>query len=124
MKTAGSGVGRPVSGSRACRCRIAAPASAASIAWRAMSSGRNGNASDMVGVWIAPVMAQLMITFCQVRFAISRLVLLIGGTGRTRWLRTRRWREKSMPKRTADMSPDPLRRLQHDDDRGENEIIR
>ena len=37
--TSGSGVGRPVSGSRACRCRIAAPASAAPIAWSAICSG-------------------------------------------------------------------------------------
>ena len=39
MNTAGSGVGSPVSGSRACRWMIAAPASAASIEDRAISSG-------------------------------------------------------------------------------------
>ena len=36
MKTFGSGDGRPSFGSRACRCRIAAPALAASIAWVAI----------------------------------------------------------------------------------------
>ena len=42
---------------------MAAPASAAPIAWLAISSGVIGNASDMVGVWMPPVMAQLMMTF-------------------------------------------------------------
>ena len=63
MKTAGSGVGRPSLGSRACRCRIAAPAAAASMACVAISSGVIGRASDMVGVWMLPVIAQEMITF-------------------------------------------------------------
>src|SRR4030088_124325 len=65
--TAGSGEGRPSLGSRACKCRIAAPALAASIACVAISSGVTGKASDMVGVWIEPVIAQVMITlldFC------------------------------------------------------------
>ena len=62
MNTAGSGVGSPVFGSRACRWMIAAPASAASIEERAISSGVIGRWSDMLGVWIAPVTAQLMIT--------------------------------------------------------------
>src|SRR5688572_30742282 len=61
-KILGSGDGRPSFGSRACRCRIAAPACAASIACVAMSSGVNGSASDMVGVWIEPVIAQVMTT--------------------------------------------------------------
>ncbi len=30
--------------------------------WRAISSGVIGKASDMLGVWIAPVTAQLMMT--------------------------------------------------------------
>src|SRR3979490_625867 len=66
-KTSGSGEGRPSLGSRACRCRMAAPAFAASIARVAISSGVIGKASDMVGVWIEPVIAQVMITlldFC------------------------------------------------------------
>src|SRR5437870_7208946 len=59
-KTFGSGDGRPSLGSRACRCRIVAPALAASIDWVAIWSGVIGSASDMVGVWIDPVMAQVM----------------------------------------------------------------
>src|SRR5205823_2147538 len=62
MNTAGSGEGRPSFGSRACRCRIAAPALAASIACVAIWSGVIGSASDMVGVWIEPVTAQVMTT--------------------------------------------------------------
>ena len=62
MDTAGSGEGRPSFGSRACRCRIAAPALAASIACVAIWSGVIGSASDMVGVWIEPVTAQVMST--------------------------------------------------------------
>src|SRR5215468_1648323 len=63
MNTAGSGDGRPSLGSRACRCRIAAPASAASIAWVATSSGVSGRCGLIVGVWIDPVTAQVMMTF-------------------------------------------------------------
>src|SRR5580700_8695067 len=62
MKTSGSGVGRPSFGSRACRCRIAAPASAAAIASRAISSGVSGKWGLIVGVWIDPVTAQVMTT--------------------------------------------------------------
>ena len=62
MNTAGSPVGRPSWGLRACRCRIAAPALAASIDWVAIWSGVIGSASDMVGVWIEPVTAQVMTT--------------------------------------------------------------
>src|SRR5690606_806159 len=62
MKTSGSGVGSPVLGSRACSWMIAAPASAAAMLCSAISSGVIGSASDMVGVWMAPVMATLMMT--------------------------------------------------------------
>src|ERR1700736_2099570 len=62
MNTSGSGVGRPSFGSRACRCRIAAPASAAAIASRAISSGVSGRWGLIVGVWIDPVTAQVMTT--------------------------------------------------------------
>src|SRR6478752_9917786 len=41
---------------------MAAPASAAAMACSAIWSGVIGKASDMVGVWIAPVMAQVMMT--------------------------------------------------------------
>src|ERR1700688_5025016 len=71
MKTDASGDGRPSLGSRACRCRIAAPALAASIAWVAIWSGVIGSASDMVGVWIEPVIAQLMMIFAMVDFSLS-----------------------------------------------------
>ena len=62
MNTLGSAEGRPFCGSRACRCRIAAPASAAPIAEVAISSGVTGRYCDMVGVWIEPVIAQEMMT--------------------------------------------------------------
>src|SRR5437764_14977504 len=62
MNTSGSGVGRPSFGSRAWRCRIAAPASAAAIASRAISSGVSGRWGLIVGVWIDPVTAQVMTT--------------------------------------------------------------
>ena len=60
MNISGSCVGRPSLGSRACRWRMVAPACAASIACSAIWSGVTGSASDMVGVWIEPVIAQLM----------------------------------------------------------------
>src|ERR1035438_8703379 len=54
--------GWPVLGLRACRCTIAAPASAASTAASAISCGVTGRAFDIEGVWIAPVTAQVMMT--------------------------------------------------------------
>src|ERR1700709_1739196 len=54
--------GWPVFGLRACRCTIAAPASAASTAAAAISCGVTGNAFDIDGVWMAPVTAQVMMT--------------------------------------------------------------
>src|SRR5882672_10318777 len=75
MNIAGSCVGRPSAGSRACRCTIAAPARAAPIAPSAISSGVTGRCGDIVGVWIAPVTAQVMITLpCAA--AIPGLLLL------------------------------------------------
>src|ERR1700733_5802645 len=62
LNSAGSPEGRRLEGAGACRCRISAPAFAAPIACAAMSSGLYGSASDMVGVWIEPVIAQLTIT--------------------------------------------------------------
>ncbi len=73
MNTAGSGVGSPVSGLRACRWMMAAPASAASMLLRAICSGVTGSASDMLGVWMAPVMAQLMTTLLPAGLAMARL---------------------------------------------------
>src|SRR5882762_5906231 len=60
MNIFGSCVGRPSAGSRACRCTIAAPACAAPIAASAISSGVMGRWGDIVGVWISPVTAQVM----------------------------------------------------------------
>ena len=57
---AGSEDGRPSSGWRACRCRIAAPASAAAMAWAAMASGVTGRCGDCEGTWIEPVTAQVI----------------------------------------------------------------
>src|ERR1700760_1099185 len=62
MNTSGSGVGRPSFGSRACRCNIDAPASAAETASRVISSGVRGREGLLVGVWIAPVTAQVTTT--------------------------------------------------------------
>src|SRR5882757_7674523 len=59
----GSPVGLPSSGTRAWRCRTAAPAIAASIDCSAICSGVMGSASDIVGVWAEPVTAQVIITF-------------------------------------------------------------
>jgi len=81
MNRAGSGVGRPSAGSRACRWRMAAPASAAAIACRAISSGVTGRCGDIEGVWIEPVTAQVMIAF--LAFAMPFL-LFVSGEGRPR----------------------------------------
>src|SRR6266568_5107397 len=76
MNIFGSCVGRPSAGSRACRWTIAAPACAASIAPSAISSGVTGRCGDMLGVWIEPVTAQVMMTLpCAA--AIPRLLLLL-----------------------------------------------
>jgi hypothetical protein len=61
--TSGSGVGRPSFGSRAWRWMIAAPAFAAAIDSSAISRGVIGRCADIVGVWIEPVTAQVMMTF-------------------------------------------------------------
>src|SRR5579883_498721 len=69
-KAPGVWSGWPVCGLRAWRWRMEAPASAAATASRAISSGVIGRCGDMVGVWIAPVTAQVMMTF---RFAAMPL---------------------------------------------------
>ena len=61
-KASGVWSGLPVSGLRACRCTIAAPASAAPMAASAISSGVIGRCGDIDGVWMAPVTAQVMMT--------------------------------------------------------------
>ena len=54
--------GRPSTGLRACRWTIAAPASAAPMAAVAISSAVIGRCGDIDGVWIDPVIAQVMMT--------------------------------------------------------------
>src|ERR1044071_1145628 len=61
-KSSGSWVGLPSFGLRACRCTIAAPACAAPSAASAISSGVMGRYGDMLGVWIEPVTAHVMMT--------------------------------------------------------------
>src|SRR5687767_10284537 len=61
--SAGSCDGLPSFGLRACRCTIAAPACAAPMAAFAISAGVTGRYGDMLGVWIEPVAAQVMMTF-------------------------------------------------------------
>src|SRR6202171_4913991 len=62
MKTLGSGVGRPSTGSRAWRWMIAAPALAAAIDSSAICFGVIGRCGDIVGVWMEPVIAVVMMT--------------------------------------------------------------
>src|SRR5262245_13481573 len=71
MNTFGSGVGRPSLGSRACRWIIAAPAFAAATDSSAICFGVIGRCGVIVGVWIEPVTAQVMITFLDEPAAIG-----------------------------------------------------
>ena len=61
-KASGDWSGRPSCGLRACRCTMAAPASAAPIALSAISWAVTARCGDIDGVWIAPVTAQVMMT--------------------------------------------------------------
>src|SRR6201996_2870882 len=72
--------GGPVSGSRGCRGTIAAPASAAPIAASAICAGVIGRWGDMVGVWIAPVTAHVMMTLLVVAMA-ERFLEVSGKAG-------------------------------------------
>src|SRR5215471_6402237 len=117
MNTAGSPVGRPSCGLRACRCRIAAPASAAPIACEAIWSGVIGRASDMVGVWMAPVMAQLMMTLSD----LAAMALAPGSgfqgsvCGHIRGKAQAPLQRQKLPAETpGDQSPDALGGKQHD----------
>src|SRR3954467_6494848 len=58
----GSCVGLPSLGLRACRGTSRPPALTAPIAASAISSGVIGRYGDMLGVWIAPVTAHVMMT--------------------------------------------------------------
>ena len=64
--------GRPSFGSRACRCTIAAPASMAPTAASSISSAVTGRCGDMLGVWIEPVTAQVMMTLFGLGMALPR----------------------------------------------------
>src|SRR5438046_2900003 len=68
--------GRPSFGSRACKCTIAAPACAASMAAVAISPGVTGRYGDIDGVWIEPVTAQVMMTLFMVGLGVACLELL------------------------------------------------
>ena len=72
--------GRPSSGSLACMCTTAAPASAAPIAASAISSADTGRCFDIDGVWIAPVTALVMMTFLAAGMGTSH----VGWSCRTR----------------------------------------
>src|SRR6202050_3287536 len=115
MKTDASDDGRPSLGSRACKCKMAAPAAAASIAWVGIWSGVIGSASDMVGVWIEPVIAQLMTIFAIAVFLpLSRR----GAFGRCRAKFLYRCRRLGNAERVDDIIDDLARmRRDGDDDR-------
>src|ERR1700687_4693878 len=70
-KYLGSCVGRPSTGSRACRGTIAAPASAAATAASAISFGVIGRYGDIDGVWMAPVTAQVIMTLRDALILVS-----------------------------------------------------
>src|SRR5271155_4500246 len=119
MNTEASDDGRPSLGSRACKCRIAAPALAASIAWGAIWSGVIGSASDIVGVWIEPVIAQLMmILLAMVRFSLLGCYRLCrksfsrGGSFVKYDAAFKRKNREAEPR--DDEPPDALRRREHD----------
>src|SRR4051812_34388589 len=82
-KASGVWSGLPVSGLRACRWTMAAPASAAPTAASAISSGVTGRCGDMEGVWIAPVTAQVIMTLSpnDIRLFLFLLTNFFGGGG-------------------------------------------
>src|SRR6218665_1566935 len=71
LNNSGSCEGEPSSGLRACRCPMAAPASAAPMAASAISGPVMGRWGDMDGVWMAPVTAQVMMTLLDLRTGCS-----------------------------------------------------
>src|SRR5262249_16383239 len=102
------------------------PALAASIDWVAIWSGVIGSASDMVGVWIEPVMAQVMTTLLAswgIDFSLFKPFYCADGL-----LRGRRGaticeddasfkREKLKAQALHGEPPESLGSLQHDHDR-------
>ncbi|SOZ34160.1 conserved protein of unknown function [Cupriavidus neocaledonicus] len=75
--SSGSCDGRPSLGSRACRCRMAAPARAASMAAVAISSAVTGKWGDMLGVWMAPVGAQVMMALARLAMVVPLSMLVV-----------------------------------------------
>src|SRR5215510_5819415 len=65
--------GRPSLGLRACRCTMAAPASAAPMAASAISLAVIGRCGDIEGVWIEPVTAQVMMTLRPLAMGVSSM---------------------------------------------------
>src|SRR6516165_3205936 len=64
--------GLPSLGLRACRCTMAAPASAAPTAASAISVAVIGRCGDIEGVWIEPVTAQVIMTLRALTMDSSR----------------------------------------------------
>src|SRR5690349_3980624 len=115
-KIAGSGVGCPSAGLRACRCKIAAPASAASIDCSVIWSGVSGRYGDMVGVCMAPVTAHVMMTLsCVLAIAaLQRSVRRKGSSikpaGRRHFLSLRRGRRLGLDQSDRDTADNRGRR--------------
>ena len=124
LNSAGSPEGRPLAGSRACRCRIAAPASAAPIACAAMSSGligqrvRHGRRMDRAGDRATDDHLVRRNSFFQPFFTP------VGRNGRVD-LHAARDREQLYMKPVGEIAVDALRRKQHrhDGDRAERDEI-
>ena len=64
-------LGLPSRGSRACTCRMAAPACAAATPCSASMSGETGSAGDIVAVWMPPVSAHETMTLFVGRAMVS-----------------------------------------------------
>ena len=122
MKTAGSGVGRPSRDrGRADAGSRRRPPPRRSPGGRCRP-GVNGSASDMVGVWMPPVIAQLMMTFCRRSASPCLAVLRLVGTAGVLVARPDGGAERARcrsARRTY--APEARRRLQHDDDRHDAE---
>src|SRR6266478_1766851 len=74
--------GRPSLGLRACRCTMAAPASAAPMAASAISLAVMGRCGDIEGVWIEPVTAQEMMTLRALAMGVSSGAFVVHGCDR------------------------------------------
>src|SRR4029450_4108222 len=117
MNIAGSPVGRPAWGLRPCRSRMAGAAWAARMACSEIWSGVIGSASDMVGVWIAPVTAQVMMTLSDfAAIVLSRDCRILSGSGCAgiRGKAQAPLQRQELPAEAlGEKAPDALRRQQH-----------